>query len=164
MRELLNKQIEMEYQASTYYLHMGNWMANNGYSGTAKFLYSKASEERDHMMKIVDYVNDFLGLSIIPGTEKPLNSFNNYLSVFEFALEAEESVTKSICNIAKESANIGDYKTLNFIQWFITEQLEEEKQMMDIIEQIKMGNEDPVILYHIDRELGNLVVTKKGVE
>lgn len=152
---VLNDQIEKEASSSQFYLAMASWAESNGLNGTAKFLYTHSDEERFHMLKLVKFVNERGGVAIIPGLETPPKEFNNLENVFQLLLEHELVVTDSINNLVDICLQEKDYTTHNFIQWYVSEQLEEEALARTILDKIKLIGNDKGGLYLFDRDLEN---------
>ena len=153
VEKVLNEQIEKEASSSQFYLAMASWAENNGLNGTAKFLYTHSDEERFHMLKLVKFVNERGGVAIIPGLETPPKEFDSLENVFQLLLEHELVVTDSINNLVDVCLQEKDYSTHNFIQWYVSEQLEEEALARTILDKIKLIGSDKAGLYLLDRDL-----------
>ena len=156
IEKLLNEQIEKEYSSSQYYLAMASWAENKGLNGTATFLYAHSDEEREHMLKLVRFINERGGEATIPGIEKPDVNFTSILHLFKSLLEHEQMVTKSINNIVGACLKEKDYTTHNFIQWYVSEQIGEEAMAREIIDSLKLIGKDSGGLYQFDRNMENL--------
>ncbi|MFC4871601.1 ferritin [Negadavirga shengliensis] len=152
----LNKQIEMEGKSSAYYLSMASWCDMKGYTHSARFLYDHAEEERMHMLKLFRYINDAGGHAIQPEITGIRHHFNTLREVFELILEHEIEVTKSINHIVDHCFNIKDFATFSFMQWYVTEQREEETLARRALELFDIIGEEGVGLWTIDQELGKL--------
>ena len=153
VEEALNDQIKKEASSSQFYLAMASWAEGNGLNGTAKFLYKHSDEERFHMLKLVKFINERGGTSIIPGLETPPKEFKTLENVFHLLLEHELGVTESINNLVDICLQEKDYTTHNFIQWYVSEQLEEEALARTILDKIKLIGNDKGGLYLLDRDL-----------
>ena len=153
IEKALNKQIELEASSSQYYLAMASWTESQGLTGTAEFLYQHSDEEREHMLKLVKFINERGGTSVIPGLSKPPTTFNSLASVFESLLEHELNVTDSINNVVDLCLSEKDYTTHNFMQWYVSEQLEEEALARTILDKLNMIGNDKAGLYMFDRDL-----------
>jgi ferritin len=156
VEKALLQQVAMETYASMSYLAMASWMEVNGYEGTAQFLYSHSEEERGHMLKIFHYVNDAGGRAIIQKVDKPQQEFKDYAECFDKILDQEMSVSKAIHQLVDLTVQEKDHTTNNFLQWYVSEQLEEESQFRTIIDKIKIIGKDGSGLYFLDRDLGNM--------
>lgn len=153
IEKLLNKQIENEYSSSHVYLSMAAWAECNGYNGTAAFLYTHSDEERMHMLKLVKFINERQGTAIIPAIKQPKVSFSSLEEVFQSLLDHELAVTESINNIVGACLDERDYTTHNFMQWYVTEQLEEEALARDLLSQLQMIGDNKAGLYQFDRDM-----------
>jgi ferritin len=153
IEKLLNDQLEKEYSSSQLYLFMASWSENQGFNGTASFLYTHSDEEREHMLKLVKFINERGGTAIIPAIYKPDVSFDSMESIFKSLLEHEVKVTESINNIVGACLSEKDYTTHNFIQWYVSEQLEEEALARNILDKLKLIGNDKGGLYLFDRDM-----------
>jgi ferritin len=154
--KLLNNQIMMEGKSAAAYLSMGSWCDMMGYMNSANFLYIHAEEERKHMLKLFRYVNDSGGHALQPEITGIQHHFNSLREIFDKILEHEIAVTQSINNIVEHSLNIKDYATFNFMQWYVTEQREEETLARRAIELFEIIGEEGIGLWTIDQEVGKL--------
>jgi ferritin len=154
--KLLNTQIGLEGISSAYYLAMASWCDKSGYATSADFLYRHTEEERQHMLKIFHYVNDAGGHAIHPDITGVQYDFNSLREVFETILNHEVTVTKAINEIVDHCFQIKDYTTFHFLQWFVTEQREEETLARRAVELFDIIGEDGVGLWTIDNEIGKL--------
>lgn len=140
----LNEQILKEEYSARLYLAMAIWSEVNGYPGAATFLYEHADEERFHMMKIVRFVNDRGGQAKLMNVEAPPENYKSLLDVFSQIMEHEVYITESINQLYGVTVEEKDYTTGNFLQWYITEQIEEESLFNTILGKIKLvGNDQP---------------------
>lgn len=153
----LNKQILLEGQSSQFYLSMASWAENKGFGGTCEFLYRQADEEREHMLKLVRYVNERGGTALIPAITQPEQNFESLTKVFELLLEHELKVSAEINNVVHICLQEQDYPTHNFMQWYVSEQIEEEATARSIMDRIHLIGSDKGGLYLFDRDLENLV-------
>lgn len=154
VEKALVAQIEKEGYSSNLYLAMASWAESEGFSGIAQWLYAQSDEERMHMLKIIDYVNDRGGKTIIPAFDKPAEEYGDIHTMFQKVLEHEQFVTKSINEIVAVTMEEKDYTTHNWIQWFVTEQIEEESSVNAILDKLKMlGDRN---LYVFDRDIMNM--------
>ncbi|RYD75534.1 MAG: ferritin, partial [Sphingobacteriales bacterium] len=138
----LNMQIELEAFSSQYYLAMASWAEMVGYNGTSKFLYVHADEERMHMLKLFHYINDRGGHAIVPPLEQPQQTFNSIVEIFEMVLSHEIKVTTEINNLVDICLKEKDYTTHNFLQWYVSEQIEEEALARNILDKLKLIGND----------------------
>lgn len=160
----LNEQIVMEGKSSAYYLSMASWCETKGYENSAKFLYDHSEEERGHMLKLFSYINEAGGHALQPATNEIQHKFTSLRQVFELILEHEIQVTKSIHELVDHCLSSKDYTTFNFLQWFVTEQREEETIARRALEIFDIIGEEGMGLWHIDIELGKLHLIEGGAE
>ena len=150
VESLLVSQIEKEFFSSNLYLAMASWAETQGLEGTAQWLYAQADEERLHMLKIVKYLNERGGHGIIPAIQKPDAIFNNTKDVFDMVLKHEEFITDSINNIVAACNAEKDYTTLNWVQWYVMEQILEEKAAKSIVDKLKLLGDNNIYLFDKD--------------
>lgn len=153
MEETLNKQIELEGYASFLYLSMASWCDKEGLEGCAQFMHRQSAEERDHMLRIFNYINEVDGHALTPAIKQPPYEFESIRVLFQQVYAHEQKVTASIHEIVSLSNEENDYTTLHFLQWYISEQREEEALMRSIIDRIKLIGEGPMSLFYIDQEI-----------
>lgn len=154
--KLLNEQIGMEGSSSAVYLAMASWCDTQGYVHSAKFLYNHSDEERMHMLKLFGYLNDAGGHALHPEITGIRQEYKSLREVFEIVLEHEIEVTKSIHKIVDHCFEIKDFTTFQFLQWYVTEQREEEVLARRAVELFDIIGEEGVGLWTIDQEIGNL--------
>jgi len=159
VEEALNEQIKMEGMSSNYYLAMASWAEENGYAGVSAFLYKHSDEERFHMLKLIKYINERDGKVIIPSFEQPRSSYDSVKQLFEELYKHETAVSQSIGELVAVCLEEKDYTTHNFLQWYVSEQLEEEALAKTIIDKIKLMGNDSSAWYHFDRDIAGLTVT-----
>jgi len=161
IEKALNDQVAMEGNASNYYWAMAAWCAQKGFEGTAKFFHKQSEEEREHMMKIFHYIIEAGGRAEVPGIEQPQLDYKSLPNTFDIALKNEVKVTRSIHKILDLCTEQKDYRTVNFLQWFVTEQMEEENQFQIILDKLRIIGEEGRSLYMLDKELGKKATTSK---
>lgn len=132
--DLLNNQVKLEMHASASYLAMASWCEQRGLLNSASLFYKQSEEEREHAMKIFTFINGSGGAAISPEVQNVNNDFESLRSVYETSLEQEISVTKSIFHIFKQARQNDDFVTEVFLQWFVTEQAEEEDKFRGILD------------------------------
>lgn len=154
--ERLNHQVSMEGISSAHYLAMASWCDTQGYREAAKFLYQHAEEERTHMLKLFHYINDAGGHALHPDITDIAHSFKSFRQIFELAFAHETKVTQSIHQLVEHCLASKDFSTFNFLQWFLTEQIEEEALTRRAIELFDVIGEEGIGLYTIDQALGQL--------
>jgi ferritin len=154
IEQLLQDQVKNEASSSQTYLAMASWADVKGYSGSAEFLYVHSDEEREHMLKLIKFLNERGSQATVPALEAPVKNFSSLKEVFESILKHEILVTKAINNIITNCLKEDDHMTNNFIQWYMSEQMEEEQLARSIIDKLEMMGSDTASLYLFDRELG----------
>jgi ferritin len=153
----LNAQMTKEAHASEIYLSYGAWADGQGFGGIANFFFRHAQEERNHMMKVLEYILKRGGEVIvmaIPAAPANPKSINN---CFEKIFEHEVDNTKAVYKLVKMSLDEEDWATWNFMQWFVNEQVEEETLAMNLLDKMKIAggeNMNSNALYSFDRDLG----------
>ncbi|MDG1476367.1 MAG: ferritin [Vicingaceae bacterium] len=155
----LNSQIKSEAQSSQIYLAMASWAETQGLGGTAQFLYKHSDEERMHMLKLVQYVNERGGKALIPQLEQPTKDFNKLTNLFQTLLDHEVMVSGEINDLVDICLSEKDYTTHNFLQWYVAEQIEEEALARTIMDKLNMIGEDKGGLYLFDRDIENISIT-----
>jgi ferritin len=156
LEELLNQQIDLEHASSQYYLAMASWAESKGLSGMSAFLYRHSDEERTHMLKLFHYINDRGGRAVVPASAKPPASFKGIREIFDEILKHEIKVSQEINKLVDACLKGKDYATHNFLQWYVAEQIEEEKLARHILDKLELIGTDKSGLYLFDRELGSM--------
>ena len=154
IQDALNEQIKNELYSAHQYLAMSAYCESMNLPGFAYWMRIQAQEEREHAMKIYDYIQERNGRVVLEAIDQPITEFVSPLEVFEKALEQEQAVTADINNLYALAVREEDYASQFFLQWFVTEQVEEEKNVGDVVETLKMSGEKNEALLLFDRELG----------
>lgn len=155
----LNEQIQKESSSSQFYLAMASWAEINGMNGIAGFMYQHSDEERFHMLKLIKFVNERGGKAVIPAVEQPPLTFESVERIFELLLEHEILVTASVNNVVDVCLQEKDYSTHNFMQWYVSEQLEEEALARKVLDKLRLIGGDKGGLYLFDRDLEAQAIT-----
>lgn len=150
VENILVAQIEKEAYSSNLYLSMASWAEINGFEGTAQWLYAQAEEEHLHMLKFIAYINERGGKAIILALNQPPIAFKDIKDIFEQVFEHEKFISKSINNIVGICMDEKDFSTNNWIQWFVTEQIEEEKSVRGILDKLNMIGAHSLYLFDKD--------------
>ena len=153
---LLHDQIAMEANASNHYLYISSWCKVNGYDGASSFFQNHSTEEREHMLKIIQYLNDLKISTVIPSIEKPKQNTKSLEQALKNSLVNEQKVTKSIDKIYGVSQNENDNRTSIFLEWFVREQIEEEDLFESILQKFDVIGRDKLALHEIDKHLQKL--------
>ncbi|MEM7361683.1 MAG: ferritin [Bacteroidota bacterium] len=156
--EMLNEQIAQENLSSFAYLSQAVWCDRRGYQGAAKFLYKQSADEREHMLRIMAYLNELEAEIMVPTQQKVDSSHASLQDIFTEVLANEVKVTASIHTIVEYVLKVKDYRTFSFLQWFLEEQREEERIAQRAVELFDiMGKDGGVGQYMIDQALGELI-------
>ena len=156
MSTVLNQQIQAEFQASYTYLAMSAYCEGLYLPGLAAWMRRQSEEERGHAMRLFDFVLARGGDVTLLALDKPEAEFGSPLEMFKTVLKHEESVTSKIHGAYKQALKQTDHATEVELQWFITEQVEEEKTAGDIVARLKMIGKDTATLLMLDNELGKV--------
>lgn len=155
MQKALNQQINDELYSSYLYLSMSAHFQAVNLPGFAHWMMAQSKEEYDHAMKIYGYIHARNGRATLDAIEKPPAEFKKPIDVMKQVLEHEKKVTGLINKLYEMAMKEKDYPTQVMLQWFINEQVEEEKTAGDIIEQLKMAGDATAGLIMLDRQLGS---------
>ena len=159
MNTALNKQIKIEGQSSQVYLAMASWAEiQPGIDNITAFFYRQSEEEREHMLKLIHFVNDRGGFAEIPSFEKPNLTFPSLKHAFQELLKHEIMVSKSINKLVEASLKEKDYATHNFLQWYVAEQIEEEGLARTLNDKLELIGDEKSGLYLFDRDILNVAV------
>ena len=156
MAKALNEQISWESYASNFYLAAAAWCENIGYDGSAKFFYTQSDEERQHMLKFIHYLNSVNCSPQISAVKAPPKNLKSLESICKTALQNEQTVSKLIHKIVDMAQKENDHKTHTFLQWFVTEQVEEEDQFENILQKFTLLGRDKLALHEIDKILAQI--------
>jgi ferritin len=156
MQEALNKQVQMEAESSMAYLAMASWAdIQPGLQGVTDFFYQQSDEERIHMLKLLKFINERGGFGMVPALAQPVVTFQSLKRVFEEFLKHELKVSNSINDLVHLSLAEKDYATHNFLQWYVTEQMEEENLARTLNDKLELVGDDKSGLYLFDRDVMN---------
>lgn len=151
LEEICNRQVEREAYSSNLYLAMASWAETKGMSGIADWMYAQSEEERLHMLKFVKFINERGGHAIIPALEKPPVEYKGVNEMFADVLHHEKFISESINDIVALASQEKDFALLNWIQWFVSEQVEEESSVQAIIDKLNLLGKNN--LYMFDRDI-----------
>lgn len=151
----INAQINQELTASYNYLGMSTYFDNENLDGFAKWMFMQHDEEKVHAMKLLHYLQDRGGKVELNAIPAPIDSYAGPLAVFQKALETEVENTKSINQLYELALKLNDHATKSHLQWFLDEQVEEEKSIEDIIALLERIGDDPTGMLYLDDKLGN---------
>lgn len=149
--DAFNAQIEKEGYSSNLYLSMAIWAETKGLEGVSQWLYAQAEEEKTHMLKFISFVNERGAKAIIPAFDKPQEEWESVQVMFDEVLKHEQYISESIHKLIPIIQKENDYAALNWIQFFVDEQMEEEASVQAIIDKLNLvGNHN---LYMFDRDI-----------
>ena len=163
MAKAINDQIAYEASATHAYVAIGSWCERAGYDGSAEFFFEQANEENTHMLKFIHYLNNAGAEAIIPAIEKPQGKFDSLESSFRAGLKSEQTVTKLINNLVELAEREKDHATYSFLQWFVSEQIEEETLFETVLQKFEIVGRDKLAVYKIGQSLASIrskVMTK----
>ena len=151
--ELLNDQINKELYSAYLYLDMANFYADKGLAGFQNWFTIQAQEERDHAMLMLQYLHNNGQHVELKAIAKPDKEFKDLMDPLKMALEHEEYVTSLINGIYAAASEVKDDRTLQFLDWFVKEQGEEEMNAQDNVSKMELFGGDPKGLYMLNSEL-----------
>ena len=159
IQEALNAQINAEQYSSYLYLSMAAWADKMSLGGMGKWFRVQAAEELVHATKFFDYVLDRRGEVVLQAIAAPPSEWKSAEDVFQATMTHEQYITSLIHKLADLADSEKDRATLNLLEWFIAEQVEEEAGVDQILSQIQLTGNAPAGLFMIDRELGTRTFT-----
>jgi len=154
MQDALNEQIQKEYHSSYLYLAMAAYCEANNLPGAARWMRLQSQEELAHALKLFDHLVDRGGRVTLQAIPQPPAEYKSALDVFEKALAHEQLITAAIHTLYALALKEGDYPAQVMLQWFVTEQVEEEKSAGAVVEQLKLIGGSTNGLLMLDRALG----------
>ncbi|MFC1467240.1 ferritin [Verrucomicrobiota bacterium] len=154
MEEALNGQVKNELYSGYLYLAMSAYCASQGIPGATHWFMAQAQEESAHAMKLYDYIQQKGGKVVLLPIDAPPAEFGSLLEMYQVVLKHEEGVTANFNDLMEIALEERDHATRIFLEWFVSEQVEEEAQTRDIIDQLKMAGDHSASLMMIDKELG----------
>ena len=159
VRDLLNRQINKEFYSAYLYLDFSNYFEDAGLDGFANWYKVQAQEERDHAMLFYQYLQNENQKVTLEAIAKPDKVFTCHMDVLKAGLEHEEYVTSLINDIYAAAYEVKDFRTMQFLDWFVKEQGEEETNANDMITKMELFGSDPKSLYMLNQELAARVYT-----
>ncbi|MBI4672808.1 MAG: ferritin [Chloroflexi bacterium] len=154
VQSALNEQIKNEVFSAYLYLSMSGYFEAANLPGFARWIRVQYEEELEHALKFFDFVHDRGGRVTLHAVDQPPSDFHSPLDVFQRALAHEQKVTGMINNLYALAVQENDYPAQVLLQWFVSEQVEEEKNATNIVEQLKLVGDNGSALLILDRELG----------
>ena len=159
VHELLNQQINKEFYSAYLYLDFSNYFEDAGLDGFANWYKIQAQEERDHAMLFYTYLQNENMKVTLEAIAKPDKVLDSHMTVLEAGLEHEKYVTSLINDIYAAAYDVRDFRTMQFLDWFVKEQGEEETNANDLITKMELFGSDPKSLYMLNQELATRVYT-----
>jgi ferritin len=156
----LNEQINLEMFSSHLYLQMSSWCAYKALDGCATFLSQHADEEMMHMRRLISYLQETGALAVVGGMAAPSHEFNSLTEMFEKIYAHEQFITGKINDLVHLATTESDYSTVQFLNWYVAEQHQEEFLFKGILDKIKLIGTEGQGLFFIDREVAALAATK----
>ena len=160
MVKRLNDQIGLEAYSSNLYLQMSAWAEVKGLEGCAAFLRAQASDELDHMNRLFKYVYETGALPVLGEIKAPPTEYKSVSEVFQKVFEHEQFITGKINELMTQALEERDHSTVNFLQWYVAEQHEEEHTTQKILDKIRSIGESGSGVYFIDRAIGGILAQK----
>ncbi len=159
MTAAINKQITAEFYAAYLYLSASSFLEKKSYPGMARWMRAQYEEELTHALRLVDFMYDRDGTVTLGAIKQPPAEFGSPLGVYEAALEHEQLVTGMIDDLYALATQERDFASQVCLEWFVTEQVEEEKNVTEVIDQLRLVGDDGPGLLMLDRELGQRPAT-----
>lgn len=159
MQKALNGQINAEMYSSYLYLSMEAYFQSLSLAGFARWMRAQVQEEMFHAMKFYGFVNERGGVVTLDAIKKPESEWKSPLAAFEHILEHEQLVTSLINDLVELSISEKDHATSIFLQWFVSEQVEEEASVGEVLDKLKLIDGDKSGLFYLDAELGKRIFT-----
>jgi ferritin len=153
MEQMLNDQYNKEVYSAHLYLSMCSYFLDRDLDGFANYFKIQSKEELMHAEKQFEYVHDVDGKITMGAIEAPGNEFESIIDCFQQTLAHEKEVTQSIYGLVKQALAEGDFATHTFLQWFITEQVEEESSVKALLKKLEMIGDNSSALYLLNDEL-----------
>lgn len=160
LENAINEQIAKEIYSSNLYLSMAGYFHSISLAGMASWMRNQSSEELQHAYKLFDFLLDRGGLPVIGQIDSPPNQWKNPLDGFQVALDHEKTISKSINDLARLSRKEDDLSLEVLLHWFITEQVEEEATVIELVDRLKLASDSPGGLFILDNELRNTTFAK----
>jgi ferritin len=159
VHRLLNEQINKEFYSAYLYLQFSNYFKDQDLDGFANWYMIQAQEERDHALLFYQYLQNNNEKVTLEAIDRPDDKFESHMAVLEAGLKHEFYVTSLINDIYAAAYEVKDFRTMQFLDWFVKEQGEEETNANDLIAKMRLFGGDPKSLYMLNQELGTRVYT-----
>jgi ferritin len=159
IEDAVNDQINYELYSAYIYYSMQAWFEDKSFTGMTTWMAAQVKEEMSHAQIMYNFINDRGGRVILKAIEGPQTDWESPLDVFETALEHEKKVTARINKILDVATELHDHASIQFLHWFVNEQIEEENNASEIIDRLTFAADNRGAVFHIDTELGARVFT-----
>jgi len=153
MLDALNEQINAEQYSALLYLSMSAWFQDKGLPGFANWMYVQYQEELTHANKFFNYVNERSGKVVLKAIDQMPTEWSGIIEIFEATLQHEQHVTALIDNLLDIAIEQKDHAAQSFLQWFVDEQVEEEANVKEILDTLKLINGQGNGIFMLDREM-----------
>lgn len=153
MVDALNAQMNNEFFNSRLYLSMATYFIETNLDGAAHWMEKQAEEETEHAMRIYEHLKERGARILLSEIPKPPTNWNSPLHAYEDAYKHECDITEAFDKLVEMAQELKDYATLNFLQWFVDEQVEEEDSVDSVVQKLKMAGDAPGALFFVDRML-----------
>lgn len=154
LHKAMNEQVNAEMHSAYIYLSMASWFESENLKGMAQWMKTQATEEMKHAMKFFHFINERRQKVDLLAIEGPQTSWKSPLDVFEHAFHHEEYITGRIHKLMEMAVEMADYAAIEFLQWFVKEQVEEEASADEVVQKLKMVGDSKNGLFIMDKELG----------
>ena len=154
MIDALNNHMNEEFYSSYLYLAMAAHFEDKNLNGFANWFKLQSQEEYGHAMKFYGYINQVRGKVSLKAIKAPKSSWKSIMEAFKQTFDHEKHITGLINKLVRQAIQEKDYATNNFLQWFVTEQVEEEATVEEIINKLELVGDAKSGLFMLDRELG----------
>ncbi|MCL4152431.1 UNVERIFIED_CONTAM: hypothetical protein GTU68_006670 [Idotea baltica] len=162
MEQMLNDQYNKEVFSAHLYLSMCSYFLDRDLDGFANYFRIQSKEELQHAEKQFDYVHDVDGKITVGAVDAPDTEFKSIIDCFEQTLAHEKLITQSIYGLVRQALEEGDFATHTFLQWFITEQVEEESSVKALLKKLEMIGDNSSALYLLNDELLKRVLEEEA--
>jgi len=159
IQDSLNSQMNFEMYSANIYMSMAAWFDSKNLTGFSNWMKIQYLEEMSHFTKFYDFIDERGGRVILGAMSAPQIDWDSPLAAFEDALAHERIVTSRINDLVAQAAEAKDHATVNFLQWFVAEQVEEEATADGVVQQLKLMEGAPGGLFMLDREMAQRVFT-----
>jgi len=157
MQDALNEQLNRELFSAYLYMSMSAHFQSINLKGFANWMSVQTKEELTHVMKFYDFINERSGRVILTAVEGPATEWDSPLAAFEAAYGHEQKITGHINDLVDLAVAESDHATNIFLQWFVTEQVEEESSVDEVVQKLKLAGDAPGALFLIDQELAQRI-------